>query len=108
VERAAARNRVILWVFLDTGMRLSELCGLRLGDVDREQRALRVQEKGGKERWLTLSPNGWYQLLSYLERHRPKQGSAEESVEENPLFLSETYQPLMANAITLLFDRLTK
>jgi len=31
VERAAARNRAILWVFYDTGIRVSELCCLRMG-----------------------------------------------------------------------------
>ena len=29
-------------------------------------------ENGGKERWLMLSPNGWFQLLSYLELYRSK------------------------------------
>jgi hypothetical protein len=53
-ERAAVRNRAILWVLLDTGMHLSELRELRLGDVDREQRTLRVQEKGGQERRVAL------------------------------------------------------
>jgi site-specific recombinase XerD len=109
VERAAARNRAILWVFLDTGIRVSELCGLRLSDVDCEQRALRIQEKGGKERWVMLSANGWYQLLSYLEQYRPKGGCSQgKRVEEDHLFLSEWYEPLTINAITLLFDRLRK
>jgi site-specific recombinase XerD len=108
-DRAAARNRTILWVLLDTGMHTSQLCGLRLCDVDREHRALRVQNRRGQERWLALSPNGWYQLLSYLEQHRPKQGLAEESVgEEKLLFLSEISQPLTLNAIILLFHRLNK
>jgi site-specific recombinase XerD len=35
VDRAAARNRAMLWVFLDTGICVSELCGLRLKDIDR-------------------------------------------------------------------------
>ncbi len=108
MDRVAARNRSILWVLMDTGMRVSELCGLRLWDVDREQRTLRVQGRGN-ERWLALSPNGWFQLLSYLEQHRPKEVFLEgRQAEEAPLFLSETYQPLTINALTLLFDRLRK
>jgi site-specific recombinase XerD len=108
-ERAAARNRAILWVFLDTGMRVGELCGLRLGDVDLEHRALRVQSTGGGDRWMTLSPNGWYQVLSYLERDRPKEGCRQGGdVEEDHLFLSEWYRPLTSNSLTLLFDRLWK
>jgi integrase/recombinase XerD len=108
-ERAAVRNRAILWVLLDTGMHLSELRELRLGDVDRERRALRVEQKGGKERWLTLSPNARYQLLSYLERYRPKEVLVKGGhAQEDHLFLSEWYRPLTSNSITLLFDRLRK
>jgi site-specific recombinase XerD len=105
--RAAVRNRAILWVLWDTGMGIAELRGLRLGDVDREERALRVRGKGGRERSVTLSANGWFQLLSYLEQSRPKEVYSQgEQVKEEHLFLSEWYQPLTSNALTLLFDRL--
>ena len=109
VERTATRNRAILWVLLDTGMRVSELCGLRLVDVDREQRALLVQRRGGKARWLMLSPNAWYQLLSYVERYRPKEMLVEGGrAQEDHLFLSEWSRPLTSKSITLLFDRIKK
>jgi hypothetical protein len=45
-ERAMARNQAILWVLADTGMRVSEICGLRLLDVDQEGGILTVKEKG--------------------------------------------------------------
>jgi len=35
-ERATVRNRAILWLLFDTGMRVSEFCELRLSDVDRD------------------------------------------------------------------------
>ena len=41
-ERAAVRNRAILWVLYDTGIRVSELCGLRVGDCDRRHGILTV------------------------------------------------------------------
>ncbi len=49
-ERAAVRNRAILWVLYDTGIRVSELCGLRLSDFDRKHSILTVKGKGSKER----------------------------------------------------------
>src|SRR5207237_530735 len=48
--RAAVRNRAILWVLYDSGIRVSELCGLRAGDFDRKQGILTVKGKGSKER----------------------------------------------------------
>src|SRR5436305_1888891 len=42
-ERAAVRNRAILWVLYDTGIRVSELCGLRLSDFDRKHSILTVK-----------------------------------------------------------------
>ena len=43
------RNRAILWVFYNTGIRISELCGLRLADFDRKRGVLTVKGKGSKE-----------------------------------------------------------
>jgi site-specific recombinase XerD len=108
LDHVAARNQSILWILMDTGMRVSELCGLCLWDVNHEQRSLRVQGRG-KERWLTLSPNGWFQMLSYLEQSHSKEGfSAREQAQDAPLFFSERYQPLTINALSLLVDRLRK
>lgn len=41
-ERAAVRNRAILWLLYDTGIRVSELIHLRLGDVDRKKGVITV------------------------------------------------------------------
>ncbi len=37
-----ARNKAIVVLFIDTGIRLSELVGLRLGDLDRQSRVILV------------------------------------------------------------------
>jgi hypothetical protein len=108
-EWATARNRAILWVLLDTGIRVSELCELRLGDMDRTLGRLRIRGNRARERELTLSPQGRHQMLSYLDEHRCKSGSAAGGRGgEEYLFLTETYQPVTKNALTLLFDRLRK
>ena len=109
-ERAAVRNRAILWVFYDTGIRVSELCGLRLEDFDRKHGILTVTGKGSKERRVALGNNCLRNLLYYLDRYRPNEEELAEwgSAGENHLFLSETRLPLTKNGVTLLFARIKK
>ncbi len=49
------RDYAIITLFLNTGMRLSELVGISLPDIDRELRSLRVVGKGNKERIIYLN-----------------------------------------------------
>ena len=110
VDRAAARNRAILWVLYDTGIRLSELCGLQLADLDRRNGLLIVKGKGSKERRIALGNNCQRNLLYYLDRHRPDEEELTEwgNGDEHHVFLSETRLPLTINGVTLLFARIRK
>ena len=107
-ERAAVRNRAILWVLYDTGIRVSELCGLRVGDFDRRHGILTVTGKGSKERRIALGNNCLRNLLYYLDKYRPDEEELAEwgSAGEDHLFLSETRLPLTKNGVTLLFKRI--
>jgi integrase/recombinase XerD len=109
-ERAAVRNRAILWPFYDSGIRLSELLNLRLGDFDRKHGVITVKGKGNKERRIALGQNCLRNLLHYLDRYRPDEQELEAwgSLGEDHLFLAETRKPLTKNAVTLLFARLKK
>jgi integrase/recombinase XerD len=60
------RDKLIIRLLADTGIRVGELCGLRAEDVHRHERRvfLRVRGKGAKERLVPLAP----QLARRVER----------------------------------------
>jgi integrase/recombinase XerD len=107
-ERAAVRNRAILWLLYDTGIRVSELINLRVSDVDRKKGVVTVMGKGSKERRIALGQNCLRNLAYYLDKHRPDVVELAEwgSAGEDHLFLSETRQPLTKNGMEMLFKRL--
>lgn len=107
-ERAAVRNRAILWLLYDTGIRVSELINLRLSDFDRKHGVVTVLGKGSKERRVALGQNCLRNLFYYLDKHRPDEEELAEwgSAGEDHLFLSETRQPLTKNGMEMLFKRL--
>ena len=106
---APARNRALLWVLHDTGMRLSEVCALRLGDVDLEQGLLMVRRNGFKGRRLPLGHDALHTVRVYVEQHRVsgrRAGGEHAGGSDKPLFLSETGHALTENGIESLFGRL--
>ena len=64
----SARNRAILELFYSTGMRLGELVGLDLDDVDLVADQARVRGKGKKERLLPVGRPAVAALRQYLGR----------------------------------------
>jgi len=66
------RDYTIMLALLDTGVRVSELCGLRLDDVDLSNGYLRVMGKGQKERYVPTGPKLIKALLKYKVSHRPE------------------------------------
>ncbi len=64
-SRLTNRNRAIMYVLLDTGIRNNELCTLKLGDLDGNMILVR-KGKGGKERSVPVSMKTLQILLNYI------------------------------------------
>ena len=107
----SARNRAIVTVLVDAGLRRSEIVGLRLCDVDREMRLLVVHRKGNKWQQVPVSRDGFKPLHEYLTKHRPylaKLGGSTTARKEDPVFLSARGEPMTPEALSLLFKRLKR
>ena len=71
-----SRNKAIILVLVDSGVRLSELIGMRLGDVNCSNGNIRVMGKGSKERVVRIGKVAQKALWRYLI-HRPENGHKE-------------------------------
>ena len=81
------RDRLILLAFYSTGMRLSELTGLTLDDVDCKQSQVRVTGKRNKQRVIPFGAEMMSSIHSYLAmRHAMLM---EKGIVSNWLFVSE-------------------
>ncbi len=70
------RDSAILELIYSCGLRISELCGLRAGDLDRVTGSVRVRGKGRKERILPVGSHALRAIETYWEAlgHIPDAG----------------------------------
>ena len=93
------RDYAIITLFLNCGMRLSELVGINLNDIDREFRSLRVLGKGNKERIVYLNDACRNALKKYLEVRR---GDKYKKLNTNALFISKQYKRISNKTVQWL------
>ncbi len=93
-SKTKERDFAILTLFLNCGMRLSELSGISLPDLDTELRSLRVMGKGAKERVIYLNDACREALNAYLPIRlaTPTKG-------DNALFLSNRHQRISVKTV---------
>ncbi|MBU2977659.1 site-specific tyrosine recombinase XerD [Alteromonas sp. C1M14] len=65
------RDRCMLEVLYATGLRVSELTGLRMDQVSLQQGVVRVTGKGNKERLVPLGEDAMEWILTYTKEARP-------------------------------------
>jgi integrase/recombinase XerD len=65
------RDRALLELLYGSGLRVSELVGLDVDDVDLEEGSVRVLGKGGKERDVPIGRFGREAVAAYVTRARP-------------------------------------
>jgi site-specific recombinase XerD len=93
------RERAMVEIILDSGIRLGELSSLKVTDVEFKTGRLRVLGKGNKERFAYFSPATAESIGRYMERVRPKPSQGDY------VFLTEKGHPLSGRAIQTILER---
>lgn len=67
------KHRVLLMTTYGAGLRVSEVCALKIGDIDSQRMTIRVEQgKGNKDRYSLLSPRLLKDLRHYWQMDRPR------------------------------------
>lgn len=67
---ATLRDKLLLELLYSAGCRISELLGIDIDDIAFKRRAVKVQGKGGKERFVFLNEHSYSVVTAYLPLRR--------------------------------------
>lgn len=96
-DKHALRDRAILELLYSCGLRVSELTGLAIGDLDLSGGMVRVLGKGGKERIVPVGSRALEAIRKYLEGRGELAGSG-------PLFLNTRGQRINRRSVARIVD----
>ncbi|WP_317889459.1 tyrosine-type recombinase/integrase [Geobacillus zalihae] len=69
-RKVTLRNKLIVYLLLYTGVRVSELVGIQIADIDFLTSSLKVTGKGGKRREIGLRQDVLYLIRQYMKEER--------------------------------------
>lgn len=96
------RDRAILELLYASGIRVSELVGLDLGDVDLAQGLITVTGKGDRQRVVPIHALAARKVREYLTRSRP---ALSRGKEHDAVFLNRLGTRLSAGGVRRMLDR---
>ncbi len=92
--RYPLRDKAILELLYATGIRCSELVNIRFGDIDMNEKTIRIKGKGNKERIVLFGKQAALKLSLYLQQERPHIQRAEDF-----LLLNYRNEPLTSRSV---------
>ncbi len=100
------RDKAIVELFYSSGIRLSELVGLNMEDIDFHQGLMKVRGKGKKERIVPVGDQAITAMTAYLEkRHGILKRNVENGI-EGPIFISSRGSRLSTRSVARILDKL--
>ncbi len=100
------RNRAIFETLYSCGIRVSELVGLNVFDVDFTGSAIRVLGKGNKERIVPIGRKALAAIRTYRKAVQQKWGIS--TTHNTPVFLNKNKGRLTARSVARILDNLAK
>jgi integrase/recombinase XerC len=100
------RNRAILETLYSSGIRISELEGLNVFDVDVNKYLIRVMGKGNKERIVPIGEKAVTATMDYRKRLKAETGIGEDH--NTPLFLNKNHGRLTGRSISRILEKAAK
>jgi integrase/recombinase XerC len=92
---AALRDVAVLETIYSCGLRVSELCGLRVDDIDWSEQIVRVRGKGKKERLVPIGSPALMAIQDYWNTFKQPPGGA------SPVFLAEKKKPAPLRSVSV-------
>lgn len=102
------QDRAILEVFYGTGIRVSELVGLNITDVDIRSRQISVLGKGNKQRVIPLGNTAIDVLKNFLKERIQLYGKRTNSDARRALFLAANGQRIYDRTVRYMVERYLK
>lgn len=96
------RNTAIITLFLNCGLRLSELIGINLQDIDFIENKITIKGKGNKEREIFLNNACVKSINAYLEKRDISNVQSKEDIDA--LFLSERNRRISRRSVQYIVE----
>ncbi|MGD9247880.1 MAG: tyrosine recombinase XerC [Desulfobacteraceae bacterium] len=100
------RNKAILETLYSAGVRVSELAGMNVGDVDAHSGTVRVLGKGGKERLVLIGVKALEAIASYRDALVQQAGIGRH--DDGAMFLNKDNGRLTTRSIARVVDKLAR
>lgn len=102
----AFRDRAIIELFYSSGIRLSELVGLNIGDIDFIQGLIKVRGKGRKERVVPVGDPALTVLREYLENRKEVSETLSYGGSKDPVFVGKSGTRLSTRTVARILDKM--
>jgi len=102
------RNRLIIELLYGTGMRVSELCGLKAEDIDYANDIIKLHGKGGKDRYVPMNKHITEALNDYIYIARPLLILKLELNDHGMLLVNNHGGPLTTRGVRVIIDNIGK